>query len=357
MIADPSLMTEIEGAIASRSESGRGKTLRKVTDLFVGNAANFSEKQVALFDDVIGQLAESTDTAAKVELSERLAGVDNAPLNVVHRLACDDAFDVAGPILANSKRLNETQLADLAATKGRRHMLAIAGRRELGERITDTLLHRGDPQVVRTVATNTGARVSEKGYDTLVHLAESDPHLIESVAQRQDIPQRHFRTLLALAPEAVQHRLAATNPRLAERIRQAIVASQEAEQAQKRDYSKAKETVAPFAHAKTLGDDVIHEFAKNGQFEETVVSLAILTGLTIDTASRLLTDEPIDTMLIATRAAGLTWPTAQCIMLLRTTTGHASKQDIEDAKFNFIRLSPEMAKQGLKFFKLRAGQT
>src|SRR5208337_5594123 len=103
-----------------------------------------------------------------------------------------------------------------------RHMLAIAGRRQVSEQVTDTLLKRGDQQVVRTVATNGGARVSEKGYDTLAELAANDPHLAESVVQRQDIPHRHFRTLVAMAPEAVQQRLAATNPRLAERIRQAI---------------------------------------------------------------------------------------------------------------------------------------
>ena len=303
MSGDPSLLAEIEGAMASRSASGRGDTLRKVTDLFVGGASRFNDQQVALFDDVIGRLADTTDTPAKAELSERLSTVDNAPVNIVNRLAADDSIDVARPVLTNSKRIDDTRLADIAATKGRRHMLAIAGRRQLGERVTDTLIKRGDPQVVRTVATNVGAKVSEKGFEKLVDLAADDPHLAESVVQRQDIPHRHFRTLIALAPEPVQQRLASTNPRLAERIRQAIAeADQEKVQAVQRDYTQAKERLAPLAKAQTLNDDLVFEFAKNEQFEESVVALALLAGLTIDPAARLLTSEPTNTLLIVSRA-------------------------------------------------------
>ena len=357
MFGDNSLMVEVEGAIATRSGAGCNETLRKVTDLFVDSAAKFNDQQVALFDDVIGRLAESSDTTAKAELSERLAAVDNAPVNTVHRLAADDAFDVARPVLASSNRLDETRLAELAATKGRRHMLAIAGRRQLGEQVTDALLRRGDQQVARTVATNAGAKVSDKGYDTLVGLAAEDPSLTESIAARQDIPHRHFRTLVEMAPEAVQRRLASTNPRLAERIRHAIAeAAQEAAQAAHHDYTQATETVSRLAKAKTLGDEQIFEFAKAGQFEETVVALAALTGLSVEPASRLFTSEPVNTLLIAARAASLTWPTVKALIVLRTA-GHPSPQDFEDAKLNFIRLNPVTAKQGLKFYMARVGQS
>jgi uncharacterized protein (DUF2336 family) len=356
-MGDASLLVEVDDAIASRSASGRGETLRKVTDLFVGGAERFSEQQVALFDDVLGRIVESTDTTAKAELSERLASVANSPVNVVNRLAKDDAFEVAQPMLANSTRVSDAILADIAATKGRRHMLAIAGRRQVDEQVTDVLLRRADPQVVHTVASNAGARVSEKGYDTLSELAAGDPHLAESVVQRQDIPPRHFRTLIAMAPEAVQQRLASTNPRLAERIRQAIAeAANEKAQAAQRDYTQAKDTVAALSKQQMLDEETVLDFAKAGQFEESVVALAVLAGLTIEPAARLLTSEPTDTLLIAVRAAQLSWPTARALMLLRTA-GHSAPQDIEDARINFIRLNPVTAKQGLKFYKLRAGQS
>lgn len=352
-MGEPSLLVEVDDAMASRSVARRGDTLRKMTDLFVGGAEQYNDQQVALFDDVLGRLADTTDTTAKAELSQRISTVANAPTNLVERLASDDSFEVAQHILANSTRVSDAKLADLAATKGRRHMLAIAGRRQVSEQITDTLVRRGDPQVVRTVATNVGAKVSDKSYDTLAGMAAADPHLAELVVQRQDIPHRHFRTLIAMAPDAVQQRLASTNPRLAERIRQVIVEAQEASKPVVRDYTRAKETVGTLAKNKILDDDTVHDFAKADQFEESVVAIAVLCGLAIEPAARLLTSEPISNLLIATRAAELTWPTTKALMLLRTA-GHSSPQDIEDARMNFIRLNPVTAKQGLKFYKQRA---
>jgi uncharacterized protein (DUF2336 family) len=355
-MGDPALIADIEDTIASRSTAGRSDTLRKVTDLFVDGAGRYNDQQVALFDDVIGRLADATDQAAKAELSERLAAVDNAPAKLVGRLAADDAIDVARPVLARSTCLTEQQLADLAATKGRGHMLAIAGRTTLGAATTDALIHRGDMQVLRTVAGNAGAQVSERGYGVLVDHATADPRLAECVALRPDIPAKHFRTLIAIAPEAVQQRLASTNPHLAERIRQVMAeVAQEKAHAVQRDYTLAQQAVAGLAKAGTLNDEMVAEFAKAGQFEESVASLAALGQLGIEAAARLLTSEPTDTLLIVVRAIDLSWPTARALMLLRPS-GHNAPQDIDDANINFIRLSPVTAKQGLKFYKQRVGQ-
>jgi uncharacterized protein (DUF2336 family) len=357
MTGNASLIADLDSAMASRSDRGRHETLRKVTDLFVASAPNYSEEQVALFDSVIGRLGQDTDVAARAELAERLAPIENAPPDTVRQLADDDMIDVAGPVLAHSNRLNEAQLAALASAKGRRHMLAIAGRRHLGEQVTDALLTRGDQQVARSVATNAGARVSEKGYATLVDLAADDLSLAECVAVRPDIPQRHLRTLVAMAPEPVRRRIAATNPRLAERIRRAIAEAELEKEAVRRDFSRAKQAVKALLDAGALGDEQVLEFAKAGQYEETVVALAVLVRLPIEPMDNLLSVEPTGTVLIAAKAAGLSWPTTKHLLLLRTATGTASPHDLETARLNFLRLKAEMAKQGMQFYKARAKQS
>jgi uncharacterized protein (DUF2336 family) len=355
-MSTPSVMSDLENAVASHSAERRTETLRKVTDLFAGGAAQFSEAQVALFDGVIGRLAQDADVTAKTELSARLAAIDNAPVATVERLANDDAIAVAGPILKGSARLSDAQLAALAATRSHDHLQAIAGRRDLGTQVTDALLTHGDGHVARAVAGNSSARLSEGGFDRMAELATRDPRLAESVVARADIPSRHLRTLATLMPEPVRQRLAANNPQLAERIRAAVAqAAEDAAQAVRRDYSSAKEAVAAMAKAGTLGDASVMEFAKAEQFEETVVALAALVRLPIALSERLLLTEPVDTLLIAAKSADLTWPTVKSLLLLRTGS-HLSPQDVEDARINFVRLKPETAKQGIKFFKLRASQ-
>jgi len=354
MSGSGSLVAELDEAMRAQPGGRRNETLRKVTDLFVGNAARFGEQHVALFDEVMGRLVETADQEAKVELSERLAPIDNAPAGVLDRLAADDSIDIAAPVLAHATRLSERQLAALAATKSRRHMLAIAGRRQLGEQITDALIARGDQQVARAVVTNAGAQVSEKGFDKLVNLAAKEAGLAECLAARADIPSRHFRVIVELAPEPVRRRLAESNPQLAERIRRAINEAEAASQQPARDYSQAIQTVKGLVSGGMLGDDQVQEFAKAGQFEETAAALAVLARLSIELAARLLTSEPIDTLLIAAKAVGLTWPTARQLFLLRNAGRNSGPQDIENARINFIRLGPEVAKHGLQFYKARA---
>jgi len=350
------LAADIQAAIASQPDQRRDETLRKVTDLFVGNAAQYREEQVALFDGVLGGLAKASDVSTRAELSRRLAAVDNAPIKTVESLAADDAIEVAKPILTGSARLSDAQLAALASAKSQQHMQAIAGRQSLSERVTEVLLTRGDTHVARTVARNESARVSDKGFETLVGLAAEDPKVAECIVVRPDIPQRHLRTLATIVPEPVRLRLAASNPQLAARIREAVAqAAQDADQPKVRDYSQAKETVAGMMKAGTLGDDSVLEFGKDEKFEECVVALAALNRLSIDVASRLLVGEPTDTLLIAAKAGGLTWPTAKSLLLMRTD-GHSSPQDIEDARISFLRLKPETAMQGIKLYKLRASQ-
>ena len=57
MIARHNVINELEQAISHRSPERRAEALRHVTDLFVVGAAEYTEEQVALFDDVIKRLA------------------------------------------------------------------------------------------------------------------------------------------------------------------------------------------------------------------------------------------------------------------------------------------------------------
>jgi hypothetical protein len=145
---------------------------------------------------------------------------------------------------------------------------------------------------------------------------------------------------------------------LAERIRQAIVeAEQDAPKAVERDYAPAIAFVGAMAKDGTLSDEVVLGFAKDGQFENTVVALSALAELSIDAAARLFAGEPTDTVLIVAKAVGLTWATAKCLLLLRTSGRSASPGDLESARLNFVRLGPTTAKQGLQRYKTRAKQS
>jgi len=98
-----------------------------------------------------------------------------------------------------SSCLDDSTLGDIARTKGQTHLLAIACRPRLTAEIVDLLLARGDEVVVRYVANNRGAQISEKVAATLVERARSDETLAILVRERREIADRMGRTAPAEA--------------------------------------------------------------------------------------------------------------------------------------------------------------
>jgi uncharacterized protein (DUF2336 family) len=137
-------------------------------------------------------------------MSRTLAPISNAPTALMRKLARDEDIEVAGPVLAESKRLEDADLVEVAKTRGQAHLAAIAGRSNIGEAVTDVLVRRGDHDVVRNVADNQSAKLSEGGFSALVRRAEGDGDLAEKVGQRLDIPPHLFRDLLVRATAVVQ---------------------------------------------------------------------------------------------------------------------------------------------------------
>src|SRR6185295_18692969 len=163
----------------------------------------------ALFDTVFTRLAAEIEQGARELLAVRLAPISNAPPVTVRALASDDAIEVAGPILTQSERLDDTFLVKNASTKGQEHLLAISRRRSLSEVVTDVLVARGDHQVVLSTAENAGARFSEAGFTTLVQKAAGNDRLTECVGSRREIPRHLFLKLLDKASDAVRAKLEA----------------------------------------------------------------------------------------------------------------------------------------------------
>src|SRR5262249_12410606 len=281
MSASPSLIPELEEVIQNGTPERRAETLKRITAFFLDGASRFNDDHVRLFDEGFSRLIAEIETKARSELSHHLAHMRNAPVDVVRSLARDDDIDVAGPVLKQSPRLADADLVDIAQTKSQAHLLAISGRPGIAEPVTDVLVRRGDQEVVRSVADNPEARISEGGFFTLVERAEKDGVLAEKVGLRPDIPPRLFRDLLLKATEVVQQRLlASAKPETQAEIRRVLakVSNEVGARAAPRDYAAAKRTVEALRQEGKLNESALVDFAKQARCEETVASLSVLCG-------------------------------------------------------------------------------
>ena len=185
----------------------------------------FSDDEIWTFGEVVTRLADEIEVAARAQLSERLARFDRAPVNIIHKLAFDDAIEVAGPVLRESKQLETYALVANACTKSQAHMLSISKRETLEERVTDELVKRGDQEVVKSVASNNGARFSDFGFLHMIKRAEGDSILAEQLGLRKDIPRHVFQQLIAKATSDVKKRLERERPDMAQQIQSSVTRS------------------------------------------------------------------------------------------------------------------------------------
>lgn len=356
MTAAHSLLTEIEGTFSNGSPDKQAEILRRVTDLFLAGSSQYSNEQVDLFDGVISRLAEHIESQARAELAYRLAPVDNAPATTVRALALDDSIDVAGPILAQSRRLSDEDLLAVAENNRQDRLLAISKRKALSENISDVLVTRGNRDVVLSVTRNEGARFSDAGYGQLVARSIDDEVLAICVGLRKDIPRQHFQALIAKASEVVLEKLAADHPLKAAEVQKVLtgITGQQVT-AKKTDDGKM---AATFDAARLSGqspDAVVYEFASTGKFAETVAALSALSRTPRELVESVMSDRRGDNdfALLLSKAAGLSWPTALQICILRRGPGGLPPLAIEAARRNFEKLQTETAQRVVGFYNQR----
>src|ERR1700694_1653713 len=103
MSAVKSFLRDLDDAGLRGTAESRLRALWHTTDLLI--TGRYSDEEIWTFGEVIGRLADEIEVAARSQRARRLGRIDNAPVNIIHKLAFDDSIDVAGPILQESERL------------------------------------------------------------------------------------------------------------------------------------------------------------------------------------------------------------------------------------------------------------
>jgi uncharacterized protein (DUF2336 family) len=287
----PPLAEELEAVLASSNATRRSDILERVTDLFIYGAERYSPDQIRLFGDVMARLLRGMDGQGRTRLAERLAPIANAPGNVVHMLALDHDIAVAGPLLVQSEGLGERELMQIASSKGRSHLLAMARRRSLSAAVSDVLIARADRELLNVLAAHGGAQFSKAGRQRLDQRQRTDAALKQSRARPLD------RT--------------------------------------------------------TPGESEIYRYARHGKLADTAAALSIVSGMPKDAVERALLNPRAEAILMLARAVGLSSITTEAMLRLRATDCGMSADDVAQALARFNRLPRDSARRVLNFFRIR----
>jgi uncharacterized protein (DUF2336 family) len=355
--APESLLDELQSTLAHGTVARRVETLRRVTDLFISGAVDYSDEQVGLFDDVFQCLIHHIEVSAKALLSNRLAPIDTAPPQTVRTLAFDDVIEVAGPVLTQSVRLDDETLIKTARSKSQAHLMAISKRKVLSDAVTDVLVQRGNDEVVHSTVNNPGAEFSERGFTRLVNRAEGDDELATCLGLRPTIPRHLYLKLLAKASRAVQQRLEAANPKIAEYVPTAV---REATQRARSSKSGMTEQTA-IAHALVrslfedgrLDEHQVAQFAEAGKFDEANAGIAALANVPVSIAESMMVETRAEGVMILCKVSSMSWSTVKAIINMRDDLSDGEPTDLLACKDTYERLRPSTAQQVLRFHRMQ----
>ncbi|WP_027550448.1 DUF2336 domain-containing protein [Bradyrhizobium sp. Cp5.3] len=353
------LLDELQAALSHGTVARRVETLRRVTDLFINNAVDYSDQHVRLFDDVFQCLVERIETSAKALLADRLAPIGAAPPRIIRTLALDDVIDVAGPVLSKSERLDEATLIEIARSKSQAHLKAISLRRVLSDALTDVLVARGNDDVVQSTVANPGARFSEGSLTDLVTRAERDDDLATCIGLRPDLPRHHYLKLVAKASLSVRRKLEAANPELAGEVASVV---QEATQ-RVRAAAMTRQTEMARALVKSLHEDgrlneyQVMTFAEQGKFDETNAGLAALAGVAVETAENMMVESRNEGVMILAKVAGMSWSSVRAIIAMREKLSGGAQTDMLTLRDTYDALRSSTAQQVLRFHRMQQNTT
>jgi hypothetical protein len=296
-------VAEIARTVDLSDQADHGSILRSFAQHFTRVADSISEDEVSLFDTVMLAVAQGSPSLDRAALSETLGPIANAPRRIVLDLAFDDAIIVAEPVLRISPRLDDEALTRIAATKSQAHLMAIAGRPEVSEPVTDVVVEHGEQPVLTRLARNRGARFSVEGAVKLADKAVDHPELMTVVDQRDDL------TPAMRAARAAR-----------------IVVQERTRTLMSRDHTPGNvdHMIESLVDANRL-DEALHTIAREVKAQGRVVTRAFAVS-------------PLDGFVMIARASGMGWHATER-MLRHRLGANASPAALEKAEQLFDQTS------------------
>ena len=310
-----------------------------------------SENEVSLFDEIMDKVLAEVEPVARRELAERLSELTDAPQRTLVRLA-GDAIEVAEPLLRCSPALRDEHLEPIARTHSQDHLMAIAQRMTLSERLTDILVERGNDHVAGTVTGNEGARFSDAGFEWLAVRASANEAILNRLVMRNDLPERVANDLLPVLAGSIAEKIQTTHAEakvsarqliddarslLADRLRAAVSRS--------RPLAVLNEQVE--RGNLTMAEAVV-ELADADELVDLAALVAMRLGVHSDTVVRNLFLGGEQTLMLICRAAALDLDAFSAIVRMRNRRRRGSAVEPARLMKDYLRIPRPIAENVMR---------
>lgn len=195
---------DVAKLLADPSEETRADTARKVSEQYKESDLRDAERKI--IEDIFHIMVKDAAVRVRQALSQSVKDNPDIPRDIARSLA-NDVAEVALPILEFSDVLTDEDLMAIISAKGADHHKAIARRSVVTEAVSDALVDTKNEEVVATLVSNEGAKLSEKTLNRVVDEYGHNKKISDPMALRQKLPLTVAERLVNLVSEKIRDHL------------------------------------------------------------------------------------------------------------------------------------------------------
>ena len=340
------------------SSDRRRELLRQATDMFMEHEGSLSAEDARLLDEIVDAVTPELSAQVRTELATKIANSGEGFFRTAKTLALDD-IAIARPVLERSRALSERDLLDVVAQKSTDHMVVIAQRQNINERVSRALVERGEDRVVVALLENETAAIDDETYDQVGKRAESSEMLHAPVVRRRNVPlyllnDLYFRVETALRQD-ILHQFAEVPP---DHLNAAL------EQGRKRlafvlalpreDMGTARQAVDDLDRLGRLTPAVLVPLYREGPARRAVFieAFARLTEMDRGLIEHLVGAADLDALATLCRAADFERPLFVTLAAL-IAGGDQPLARVAEFGAMYLRVPAEAARRAIRFWRIR----
>jgi uncharacterized protein (DUF2336 family) len=342
------------------SSEKRRELLRQITDVFLADPPDRSDRESQLFDEIVGAVASDLETQVRVELARKVAA-SNVPVQRTARRLALDEIDVARPVLEKSKALTEIDILEIIGKKGQEHMLAVSKRPDIGENVSSALVTRGEDRVVVSLLENRTARMNRETFERVADRAQASPVLHAPFVRNHNVPldllnnvylkvetnlrREIMRKFHGVSPSELEAALEASRNHLSA-----------AYGALPDDFQVAKDHVAALDKKGALPPPVLVQLLRENKRTAFLVAFTQLVDVDFDLGRRLVEGKDIDALAMLCRGAGFDRGLFVTICLIVAGEGGGISKAEQYGQL-YEQVPVAAAQRALRFWKVRSKST
>lgn len=338
------------------SSEKRRELLRQITDVFLADPPERTDRESELFDEIVNAVAADLETQVRVELARKVA-VSNVPVHRTARRLAMDVIEVARPVIETSKSLSEADLLEVIKAKSQDHMLAVTKRPDIGENVSSALVAKGEDRVVVSLLENRTAKMDRETYQRVAERAEVNPvlhapfvrnaqvplDLLNNVYLRveHDLRREIMRKFHGVSPAELEAALEASRNHLSS-----------AYGALPDDFQIAKDQIAALEKKAALAPPVLVQLLRENKRTAFLLAFAKLVDVEFELGRRLVDTNDIDALAMLCRGAGFERGlfVTLCITIMNDGAGLSKAEKYSQL---YEQVPVAAAQRALRFWKVR----